>query len=95
MGIAFKKYTQACTSTRKWPDFRTIVNIGIRLPSQCLTLAGKMRTVAIEGAKRLGNIKSIKNVIPKTGDNIWVDEQSTIKQKIQDIIKKKVSSGMW
>jgi hypothetical protein len=47
-----------------------------------------MRTVAIEGAKRLGNIKSIKNVIPKTGDNIWVDEQSTIKQKIQDIIKK-------
>ena len=51
--------------------------------------------VAIEGAKRLGNIKSIKNVIPKTGDNIWVDEPSTIKQKIQDIIKKKVSSGNW
>ena len=44
---------------------------------------------------RPGNIKSIKNVIPKTGDNIWVDEQSTIKQKIQDIIKKKVSSGKW
>jgi hypothetical protein len=54
-----------------------------------------MRTVAIEGTKRSGNIKSIKNVIPKTGDNIWVDEQSTIKQKIQDIIKKKVSSRMW
>ena len=51
--------------------------------------------VAIEGAKRLGNIKSINNVIPKTGDNIWVDEPSTIKQKIQDIIKKKVSSGKW
>ncbi|HBS40343.1 MAG TPA: hypothetical protein DEA75_18425 [Rhodobacteraceae bacterium] len=51
--------------------------------------------VAIEGAKRLGNIKSIKNVIPKTGDNIWVDEPSTIKQKIQYIIKKKVSSGKW
>jgi hypothetical protein len=51
--------------------------------------------VVIEGAKRLGNIKSIKNVIPKTGDNIWVDEQSTIKQKIQYIIKKKVSSGKW
>ena len=51
--------------------------------------------VVIEGAKRLGNIKSIKNVIPKTGDNIWVDEPSTIKQKIQYIIKKKVSSGKW
>jgi len=51
--------------------------------------------VVIERAKRLGNIKSIKNVIPKTGDNIWVDEQSTIKQKIQYIIKKKVSSGKW
>jgi len=51
--------------------------------------------VAIEGAKRFGNIKSIKDVIPKTGDNIWVDEQSTIKQKIQYIIKKKVSSGKW
>jgi hypothetical protein len=51
--------------------------------------------VAIEGAKRLGNIKSIKNVIPKTGDNIWVAEPSTIKQKIQYIIKKKVSSGKW
>jgi hypothetical protein len=51
--------------------------------------------VVIERAKRLGNIKSIKNVIPKTGDNIWVDEPSTIKQKIQYIIKKKVSSGKW
>jgi hypothetical protein len=49
---------------------------------------------AVEGAKRLGNIKSIKNIIPHNGDNIWKDEPLTFKQKLSELTKK-VSTGKW
>ena len=50
---------------------------------------------AIEGAKRLGKIKSIKNVVPSTGENIWVDDQPAFKPKFTWLTKKKVNGGKW
>jgi len=49
---------------------------------------------AIEGAKRLNKIKSVKSIIPTRPDNIWVDEPSRLKQNLAKLAKV-VSIGKW
>ena len=51
--------------------------------------------IAIEGAKRLGKIKSIKNVTPTAGQNIWVEDKPAFKPKSSWLTKKKVNEGKW
>jgi hypothetical protein len=70
-----KKYTQACTSTRMWPNFRTIVNIEIRQPSHNLTLTGKMRTnqpFRIQNLKTASHFRSSNYALHIPGfDQSW------------------------
>ena len=39
--------------------------------------------------------KSIKNVAPTTGKNIWVDDEPAFKPKFSWLTKKKVNGGKW
>jgi len=56
--------------------------------------------VAIDGGKRLGKIKSVKNIKPKTiktkhSDNYWDDDLPVINPKVVLTNKKRISAGEW
>jgi hypothetical protein len=51
--------------------------------------------IALEGAKSLGKINAIKNVIPKQGSNFWVNDMPVHKPKINHLRKRKVNVGDW
>ena len=51
--------------------------------------------VAIDGAKRLGTIKSVKNIKPKYGENFWVDDLPITNPKVVQINKREVNAGEW
>ena len=50
---------------------------------------------AIEGAKLLGNIKSVKNITSTDGENIWPKDQSAFKAKLAWLTKRTISAGKW
>jgi hypothetical protein len=50
---------------------------------------------AIEGAKALGNIKSVKAVAQDKREPIWPDEKSKPNGVVQKIIATKVPDGSW
>ena len=51
--------------------------------------------VAIDGAKRLGTIKSVKNIKPKYGENFWGDDLPVTNPKVVQINKREGSVGEW
>ena len=51
--------------------------------------------VAIDGAKRLGKIKSVKNIKPKHGEKFWGDDLPVTNPKIVQINKREVNAGEW
>ncbi len=51
--------------------------------------------VAIDGGKRLGKIKSVKNIKPKHGENFWNDDLPIKNQKVVLTNKKGISVGEW
>ena len=51
--------------------------------------------IAIEGAKRLGKLKSMKHVQPKTGENIWPTDQPIQNPKVVPVNKKEIKVGVW
>jgi hypothetical protein len=50
---------------------------------------------AIEGAKLLGNIKSVKNITSTDGENIWPKDQSAFKAKLAWLTKRTIRTGKW
>ena len=50
---------------------------------------------AIEGADAFETLKSVKQINPKKGQNIWPKEKSTFKAKLAWLTKRKVSTGKW
>jgi hypothetical protein len=51
--------------------------------------------VAIEGAERLGKIKSIKNIKPAEGENFWGPDSPVLNPKVISLSKKDVGAGHW
>lgn len=51
--------------------------------------------VAIDGAKRLSTIKSVKNIKPKHGGNFWGDDLPVTNPKVVQINKREVNAGEW
>ena len=51
--------------------------------------------VAIDGAKRLSTIKSVKNIKPKHGENFWGEDLPVTNPKVVQINKREVSVGEW
>ena len=50
---------------------------------------------AIEGAKALGNIKSIKTIAREKRDPVWPNENSSIEHLVKKIKGMKVTDGSW
>ena len=50
---------------------------------------------AIEGAKKLGKIKSIKEIEPKSGTNFWTDSSSIENPKVVQLGRREVKIGEW
>lgn len=50
---------------------------------------------AIDGAERLGKLKSVKQIKPKKGDNFWVSDPNVGEPKVVTLGKKVISSGSW
>jgi hypothetical protein len=50
---------------------------------------------SIEGAKKLGKIKSIKEVKPKFGTNFWTDGSPVINPKVVQLGRREVNVGEW
>ena len=50
---------------------------------------------AIEGAEAFETLKSVKQITPKKGQNIWPEEGSSFRAKFGWLTKRKVSSGKW
>ena len=50
---------------------------------------------AIEGADAFKTLKSVKQINPKKGQNIWPEEGSSFRAKLGWLTKRKVSSGKW
>jgi hypothetical protein len=51
--------------------------------------------VAIEGAKKLGKIKSIKNVKPKSETNFWTDGAAITNPQVVQLERRGVKIGDW
>ena len=51
--------------------------------------------VAIDGAKRLGKLKSMKHLQPKTGENIWPTDLPIENPKVVPVNKKQIKVGEW
>ena len=51
--------------------------------------------VAIDGAKRFGKIKSVKNIKPKHGENFWNDDFPITNPKVILTNKRAVNAGKW
>jgi len=50
---------------------------------------------AIEGAKALGKVKSIKNLADQKRESVWPEEKSTTDYPVKKIKPSKVSDGSW
>ena len=50
---------------------------------------------AIEGAKKLAKIKSIKDIIPKSGTNFWTDGSKMKDPKVIQLGRREVQIGSW
>jgi len=51
--------------------------------------------VAINGAKNLKGIKSVKNIKPKNGENFWEDDMPIKNQKVVLTNKRAINVGVW
>ena len=51
--------------------------------------------VAIDGAKRLGKLKSVRHVKPNQGGNFWEDDLPVMNPKVTWTNKKNITSGDW
>ena len=50
---------------------------------------------AIEGAQKLAKIKSIKDIIPKSGANFWTDGSKMKNPKVIQLGRREVQIGSW
>lgn len=50
---------------------------------------------AIDGAQKLGKIKSIQNIIPKSGSNFWKDDPKIKNPKVIQLGRRSVQVGSW